>query len=356
MSELNINELNVEELETKKEVLPETKRGKVYNNIFNKEDWALVNEENKAMIEDYLEEYRQRKKKESTIKQYNNDLRIVMIYIMKKLKNKPITELNKKDFRRFSIYLSDELGLSNARSNRMMSSVRSMLTYIEDDDDYDYENNIAKKVHGLPKEAVRTNEDDFFLSFEQVMKLREELIKRDRLQDAVLLMISFDSGGRRNEIHQIKKTGILNGNKANEVVGKRGKKYNPVFLNDTKELIAKYLEQRGDDDIESLWVTGKGNNKTAVTYETLYDRIIAISRILSEIEGKEIQFFPHSLRHSRCECLLQGEDTRLLDKDGNPRKFALEKVQLFLNHSDPKTTQSYAKDHSSEIIDGMFGL
>lgn len=334
----------------------ENKRGKIYNNVFNAEDWELVNEENKAMIEDFLEEYRQRKKKESTLKQYNNDLRIVMIYILKKLKNKPITELNKKDIRRFSIHLSDEMGVSNARANRLMSAVRSMLTYIEDDDDYDYDNNIAKKVHGLPKEAVRTNEDDFFLSFEQIMKLREELIKRDRLQDAVLLMVSFDSAGRRNEIHQIKKTGILDGNKANEVVGKRGKKYQPVFLNDTKELIAKYLEQRGEDNIQSLWIKGKGESKSEVAYDALYDRIIAMSKILSELEGKEIQFFPHSLRHSRIECLLQGEDKRLLDKDGNPKRFTLEEVQLFVQHSDPKTTQGYAKDHSKEIIDNMFGF
>lgn len=332
------------------------KRGRVYNNIFNEEDWKNVNEENKLMIEDFLEEYRQRKIKDTTIKQYYYDLRIVMIYILKFLKNKPITDLNKKDFRRFSIHLSNEMGVSNARANRLMSSVRSLLTYIEDDDDYEYENNVAKKVKGLPKDPVKTNEDDFFLSFDQVMRLREELIKRDRLQDAVLLMVMFDSAARRNEVFQILKVGILEGNKANEVVGKRGKKYKPVYLDDTRELIAQYLEQRGEDDIESLWITGKGNNKRPVTYEAIYDRIVSISKVLSEIEGKKIEFFPHSLRHSRIECLLQGEDTRILDENGKPKKFSLEQVQLYVNHSDPKTTQSYAKDHSAEIIDSMFGF
>lgn len=331
-------------------------RGKVYNRIFNDEEWAIVNEENKLMIEDFLEEYRQRKKKESTLTQYFNDLRIVMIYILRKLQNKPITELNKKDFRRFSLYLSDELGVGNARANRLMSTVRSLLTYIEDDDDYEYDNNIAKKVKGLPKEAIRTNEDDFFLNFDQVMRLREELIKRDRLQDAVLLMVLFDSAARRNEAFQINKTGILDGNKANEVIGKRGKKYKPVYLNDTRELIGQYLDQRGDDDIESLWISGKGDSKRTVTYNTLYDRVVNISKILSEIEGKTIEFFPHSLRHSRIECLLQGEDLRILTPEGKPKKFTLEEVQLFVNHSDPKTTQSYAKDHTSEIVDNMFGF
>jgi integrase len=183
------------------------KRGRVYNNIFNEEEWKLVNPENKLMIDDYLEEYRSRKIKDSTLAQYHNDLRIIMLYILRKLNNRSILELNKKDFRRFSLYLSEELGVSNARSNRMMSSVRSMLTYIEEDDDYDYEQNFAKKVKGLPKDPVKTNEDNFFLTFEQIMKLREELIKRDRLQDAVLLMLMFDSGGRRNECYQVLKSG-----------------------------------------------------------------------------------------------------------------------------------------------------
>ena len=332
------------------------KRGQVYNKIFNKDEWEKVNEENKLMIEDFLEEYRSRKIKDSTLKQYKNDLRLVMIYIYRKLKNKSILELNKKDFRRFTLYLTEELGVGSARSNRLMSAVRSMLTYIEDDDDYDYDNNLAKKVRGLPKEAIKTNEDDFFLSFEQVMKLRAELIKRERLQDAVLLMISFDSAGRRNEIFQIQKHGLADGNKANEVIGKRGKKYKPVYLDDTKELIALYLEQRGEDDIDSLWISGKGVHKRPVKYGALYDRVVGMSNVLSEIEGKQIEFFPHSLRHSRAECLLQGHDTRILDKEGKPKKFKLEEVQVFMNHSDPKTTLSYAKDHSSEIVDNMFGI
>jgi integrase/recombinase XerD len=332
-------------------------RGRVYNSIFNEEEWELVNDENKLMIEDFIEEYRQRKKKATTISQYFNDLRIVMLYILRKLKNKSILELNKKDFRRFSLYLTEELGVSNARANRLMSAVRSLLTYIEDDDDYPhYEINYAKKVKGLPKEAVRTNEDDFFLTFDQIMKLREELIKRDRLQDAVLLMVFFDSGGRRNEVFQVLKYNLLEGNRTNVVIGKRGKKFSLVYLNDTKELIKQYLEQRGEDDIASLWISGKDESKKPITYNAIYDRIVSISKTLSEIEGKKIEFFPHSLRHSRIECLLQGQDLRLLDEKSKPKKFTLEQVQKMVNHSDPKTTQDYAKDHTDEEVDNMFGF
>lgn len=331
-------------------------RGRVYNRIFDEQEWKEVNPENILIMNDYLEEYIQRKKKATTIAQYRNDLRIVLLYIKRKLNNKNILELVKKDFRRFSIWLGEDLKLSNARSNRLMSSVRSLLTYVEDDDDYDYDNNVAKKVKGLPKEAVKTDEDDFFLTYEQVMMLREELIKRGKIQHAVLLMVLFDSGGRRNEVAQVLKSSVFEGNKTNIVVGKRGKTFPLVYLSDTRELIAEYLKERGNDEIESLWVIGTGENKKVASYETLYDRVVYMSKVLSEIQGKDVHFFPHSLRHSRCECLLQGNDPRILDKEGNPKKFSLEEVQLFLHHSDPKTTQGYAKDHSEETINNMFNF
>lgn len=331
-------------------------RGRIYNHIFDAEEWKEVNPKNISIMEDFLEEYRQRKMKPSTIKQYFFDLRIVLLYIKRKLGNQCIFDLTKKDFRRFSLWLTEELNVSSSRANRIMSAVRSLLTYCEDDDDYDYDNNVAKKVKGLPKEPVKTNEDDFFLTFEQIMKLREELIKRGKLQHAVLLMLMFDSGARRNEVFQVTKHGLLEGNKTNIVVGKRGKTFPLVYMNDTRDLIRQYLEERGEDDIDSLWIMGKGENKRPITYEALYERVVYMSKVLSEIEGKEIKFFPHSLRHSRAECLLQGHDTRILDENGNPKKFKLEEVQLFLHHSDPKTTQGYAKDHSEEIINNMFNF
>jgi integrase len=331
-------------------------RGRIYNRIYNEEEYKEVNQLNKNIVEDYLEEYKQRKMKETTIKQYANDLRIVLLFIKRELNNENILSLNKKDFRKFSIWLSSDLKMSNARANRIMSAVRSLLTYIEEDDDYDYDNNVAKKVKGLPKDPVRVNEDNFFLSFEQITKLKNELIKRNRLQDAVLLCLSFDSAGRRFEVFQTLKHGLLEGNKTNIVTGKRGKKFPLIYLDDTKELIRKYLEERGEDDIDSLWISGTGKNKKPASYESLYNRVVQMSKILSEIEGKEIEFFNHSLRHSRIECLLQADDPRLVDENGNPKRYTLEQCQLFAHHSDPKTTQGYTKDHSEELINDMFNF
>lgn len=133
------------------------KRGRVYNRIYAPELWEQVNKENKMILEDFMAEYRQRKKSKGTIDGYFQDMRIVFIYILKQLDNKSILELRKKDFRNLSIWLSEDCGMSANRVNRIKSAVNSMLSFVEDDDEYDYDNNVAKKVRGLPRERVRSN-------------------------------------------------------------------------------------------------------------------------------------------------------------------------------------------------------
>ena len=154
--------------------------------------------------------------------------------------------------------------MSPARTNRLKSAVNSMLTFCEEDDDYDYEINYAKKVKGIERLRVKDNEDDFFFTFEEFIKVRDILVEKGRLQDAVLWSIGFDSAGRKNELFQIEKRGLTEHNKTNTVIGKRGKKFPLVYLDDTKELIKKYLEERGPDDIDSLWIKGSGNNHSPI--------------------------------------------------------------------------------------------
>lgn len=331
-------------------------RGRIYNNFYTPGLWEQVNKENKRIIDDFLAEYKQRKKSKGTIDGYFNDLRIIMIYILKELDNRCVLELNKKDFRGLSLYFTEECGMSPARTNRLKSAINSLLTFCEEDDDYEYEINMAKKVKGIPRERVKDNEDNFFFTFDEFIKVRDILVQRGRLQDAVLWSVGFDSAGRRNELFQIEKHGLLDGNKTNIVVGKRGKKFYLVYLDDTKELIRQYLKERGEDSIDSLWIKGTGENKQPITGDALYDRVCSISKILSEVRGEQCNIFPHTMRHSRLECLAQGTDTRLVDENGNPQKYPLEQVQVFAHHSDVSTTQGYLKDHSSELIDEMFGF
>ena len=327
----------------------------VYNRIFTEEKWQQVNKENKAILEDFLTEYKQQKKSQGTIDGYYQDLRIVLIKIMEDFGNKSILEMSKKDFRRLNIWF-DESGMSPARCNRIHSATNSLLTYCEEDDDYEYEVNTSKKVKGVPREKVKTNEDDFFFTFEEFIKVRDKLVEMGDLQNAVMWSLAFDSAGRKNEVLQVEKHGLLDGNKTNIVRGKRGKLFPLVYLDDTKELIRQYLEWRGEDNVDSLWISGRGETARPVTKDALYDRILKCNRILEEIRGEETNIFFHTCRHSRIECLLQGTDDRIKDENGNNKKFPLEQIMVLAHHSDVSTTQSYCKNHDEDTINEMFGF
>lgn len=332
-------------------------RGRIYHNFYTEELWEQVNKENKRIMDDFLQEYKQRKKSKGTISGYRNDLRIILIYVLRELDNRCILDLKKKDFRNLSLYFTEECEMSAARTNRLKSAINSLLTFCEDDDDYEYEINYAKKVKGIPKSRVKDDEDDFFFTYDEFVKVRDILVAEEKWQLAVLWSMGFDSAGRKNELFQIQKHGLLDGNKTNIVIGKRGKKFPLVYLDDTRELIKKYLEWRGDDDIDSLWIKGSGDHKEPISNSNvLYDRIVSISKILSEVRGEPCNIFTHTMRHSRLECLSQGTDLRLLDENGTPKKYPLEQIQIFAHHSDPSTTQGYLKDHSEDTINSMFGI
>ena len=322
----------------------------MYNKIFDEEKWKQVNQENKTIMEDFLLEYKARKMKESTLKQYKNDCRIILLFVLDNCDNRPLTELRKKDFRNLSLWLSDTLDVSNARTNRLMSCCRSMLTYVEEDDDYDYDNNLAAKVKGLPKEHVR---DIVFLDDSVILELVDKLMEKKDYKKATLVALLYDCGSRKNEIAQVEKESFYDESKnlTNKLIGKRGKIYRAVYHSLTKKCVKKYLEERGKDDVKELFITEGGFPARA---EVLYDWIISLRPIVEEITGKESKITVHTFRHSFIQNLSDG--THYLCREQNLGKVPLDKIKLLVNHSDISTTDSYRKDTSLEEIGELFGI
>ena len=322
----------------------------MYNKIFDEEKWKQVNQENKTIMEDFLLEYKARKMKESTLKQYKNDCRIILLFVLDNCDNRPLTELRKKDFRNLSLWLSDTLEVSNARTNRLMSCCRSMLTYVEEDDDYDYDNNLAAKVKGLPKEHVR---DIVFLDDSVILELVDKLMEKKDYKKATLVALLYDCGSRKNEIAQVEKESFYDESKnlTNKLIGKRGKIYRAVYHSLTKKCVKKYLEERGKDDVKELFITEGGFPARA---EVLYDWIISLRPIVEEITGKPSNLNVHTFRHSFIQNLSDG--THYLCREQNLGKVPLDKIKLLVNHSDISTTDSYRKDTSLEEIGELFGI
>lgn len=325
----------------------------MYNKIYNKEDWDKVNRFNKSIMEDFLLECIARKKKKSTISQYKNDVRIILIYILKNCQNRDITELTKKDFRNLSLWFSNDLEVSNSRTNRLMCACRSLLDHVENEDDYEYDNNVSKKVKGLPKEPVR---DIIFLSNDLIIKLKDKLVKEERYKEAALLSFLYDSACRKNECAQVNKLSFLNNekNSTNEVVGKRGKIFQLLYFSMTKECVKLYLNQRGEDDIDSLWIVGSDENKHSASASNLYDWTVKWRKDLKDIDGEDYNINCHSFRHSALENMSTGE--HYICKELGIGKIPLEKLKLIANHEDINTTMGYLQDKSMSELENLFSI
>jgi len=321
----------------------------VYNKIYNDEEWLLVNQDNKDILEDYITELRAQKKKETTIFQYKNDLRIVCIYVLRKCSNKSFLELGRKDFRKFVLWLTDDCEVSNARANRLMSAVRTLLAYLEEDDDYeDYEINQAAKVKGLPKEGVR---DIVFLDNDLIIKLYEKFMKEERYKEATLLGILYDSGSRKNEILQVLRSSIQEDkNSSNIVIGKRGKKFPVLYFRLTKEAFTKYDATR-TDDLDALFITSLG---TAATSASIYDWVTSWKKDLKELSGTDYEINVHTFRHCFINNFLNG--THYLCSELNLGAVALEKVKALAHHESSDTTLGYAQNDENRDIEELLGI
>lgn len=319
--------------------------------IFSQETWKEVNSENKAILEDYTLELRSKKKAEGTIYQYVADIKMFFCWTHENIgPKKAILDLKKRDFRKFFLFLEEK---SPARINRVQCSIRNLLEFCtQDDDEYEeYEINIMRNIKGLAKEQVR---DIHFLTNEQIEMVIAHLLEKEQYQKALYLSLSYESAGRRNEVHQVLKTNFLESDLTNIVVGKRGKKFPLLYFTRSKEIAKLYFEQRGEDDIESLWVVGKDKNKRAAAYETLYNWVLNFRDILEDLTGEDIDFNPHSLRHSALENYSDG--THYVLKEMGVEKLDIKVLKVLANHSDISTTESYLKDKDQEVLMNAFGL
>ena len=320
--------------------------------VYTIDKWKKVNKCNKGLLEDYLIELKSKRRKQSTLDQYLCDGKMVLCYILYALENKSVLEFTKKDFRKVALWLTEERQVSNARFNRVFAIVRGMMEYAEDEDDYEYEKNVVRKIKNLPKEPVKEN---VFLTDAQIQKLRNYLLEHERYRECTYLDISYDSAGRVNEIWQVNKENLLRRRFTNTVIGKRGKPFKLLYHFNSLESLKLYLNARGEDDIDSLWIKFGKDMRQEVTKAALYGWAKKMAKILSEIEGKKINFSPHSLRHTSLENYKNGTHY-MCAKLGKPEGFKIEELQVLAHHDSMDTTKGYLKPNDNNILEQMFGI
>lgn len=269
---------------------------------------------------------------------------------MEVLDNQSILKLKKRDYRDFVIYCDENWHMSNARINRLMSTVRVLCAYLEDDEDEydDYDRSAAAKIKGLPKEEVR---EIVFIEDEVILSLWDKLMKEKRYKEATLLGLLYDSGCRRNEVFQVRRDAITpDGNATNLVKGKRGKMFKCLYFRLTKEAYIKYEESRTDKS-EMLFINSSGE---VCNSSALYEWVKNWQDDLKELTGKEYNLNVHSFRHSFIENLCSG--THYLCREMSLGAVPIEKVKTLAHHSDVSTTDHYRANNDEKDIEDLFGI
>lgn len=320
--------------------------------LFNQATYDKVNNDNKMLLEDYILELQANGKSEKTIYQYTADIKAFYCWLYINQKNEYILDSRKRTFRKFMLSMIEN-GTSHNRINRFQSSIRNLLEFAaQDDDEYeDYEINVMKSIKGLEKEPVR---DIVFLTDDQINIILNYLMEKKKYQQALYLSLSYDSAARRNEILQVKKTDFLTSKQSNVVRGKRGKEFRLLYFDRTREIAKLWFEQRGEDDIDSLWVTSEKGVKRQVSYQLLYYWVTSFRKILRDETGDWVEMNPHSFRHSALENYNNGSHHVL--KEMGKKELPLEVLKVLAHHSNISTTQLYLPNKDEEVLEEAFSL
>lgn len=330
----------------------------IYNNFVTEEKLKKVQKQNMLMIEDFIIDCKSRKLKSKTIEQYNYDLNIFAVYILENMKNKSFINVKKKELKLFILECMENFEWSTARVNRVLSSIRGLYNFVWDEDDYEDDvdglRNPADKLKGVTKEKRR---DIIFITDEDIEILYNHLVEKEEYQLACFLAVAYDCGGRKNELVQIRKDSV-GAEFTNEVIGKRGKKFRLLLLSRSRVAIDKWLEVRGEDNISSLFISGKTQSKRKeATTEVLYHWAKKLGKIAYSLTDKEeyLDINVHTFRHCTAQNIF---DKSFYYMRETGKEFDLNQIRLLLHHESADTTLSYTNAKAMEeemLVEAFFG-
>jgi len=313
-------------------------------NKISNEEWQKVNAWNKEITEEFLQ---QGTLSYETLNQYESALKHFFVFVKDKCNNKPLYELKPRDALKYQNFLVDQ-GLSSAGIKLKRSVVSSLCNFVElyyDEEYPSFRNIFNNKVPPLPNNP-RTEKQP--LTINEYKSLIKELEKQNRWQELAYLKMSYSTGGRRAEVLQLRKE-IVNYEKIEEAncfishelrgkgKGREGKKIRLLFDDDAKKAVEKWLNVRGEDDCEYIFVSknkkGEAKQLNVATFNYW------CSEIFSKILGRRL--YPHLIRSTRATHLVN---------EGVPIK----SVQELLSHESPDTTSIYVVEDKSDLIGNIF--
>lgn len=212
-------------------------------------------------------------------------------------------------------YIANDIERLKASSiGHRVRFLKSLFTWLHNEGILDQ--NIARKLKE-PKQGARIPK---FIKEEDLELLRDSCAN---VKERALLEVLYSTGCRIGEIYSLNIRDVNFTNNSIRVIGKGDKEREVYFNVKCRIQLERYIKSRLDED-DSLFATErKPYRRTSIA------QLRNIIKRISKRSGVEVNVFPHRLRHSYCQ--------HLLDK-GAP----IETISDLVGHSRVSTTKIYA--------------
>ncbi len=326
------------------------------------EEWLLCNEYNRKITEEFLRNSTQLSPK--TIDSYRSNLMIWFNYVRQNLDNKSQIDIKSRDYMFYQNWLINLDHSSSDITNKRaaISSLNNYIVLFYSDIHETFKNFI---VRGMPRPEKSLVHEKHPPTKDEFSNLISELEKREEWQKIAWLKFSFDSASRRAESRQllkeiidykpiIKTKSIIleDGTEDTKTIlyyqthkirckgkGRTGSVRKLRFSQDTMDAIKKWLDVRGEDNCEYIFVAKDSKTVNQISESALN---VWCSGLFSDIVGRRI--YPHCLRSARA--------TSIVVEDGKD----IEAAQFLLGHRSSETTKHYViKDEDDSEIEDLFG-
>jgi len=326
-------------------------RKTVQHKYFTEEKWALVNQENKQLYDEFFTYCRSTDKSPDTIESYQSNLKIFFLWMLDNAGNKRFYDITKRDIMNFQDWMMNKQELSSNRVRQLKSSISSMSNYICDmlDKEYPDFRNIVNKIKPPTKQDVRKKT---VITNEQVEELLKILVEKKKYCQACLVACLAGSGVRKGEIIQFKVDFLTDATYdadsgfyitpeiRTKGAGRKGKVMTKFVIKDiVYPYLQLWLKQREELGItnEELFVVNYQGWQPAEKH-TIDSWMLTFSKILG------IDAYAHAFRHYAATWL---------KKNG----VEISKIRDFLGHNDSSTTEIYIdigkEDNLKNMLDFM---
>ena len=316
-----------------------------HSDEITEEMWLQVNDFNRKMVEEYLEN----KVELSTKSQigYLSGLKIFFWWVYENLEDKKCIDIKKKEFVKYLNWLTKR-GLSDSAIKFKKSVVSAFCNYIctyYEDEYPTFHSFVTTDMKVIQTGYVHEKEPLTSEEYEQLCKKLEEL---EEWQKLAWLKFSYSTGCRRAEARQllkeivdyspIVKTITITDSDGNHTEAQSvsykthkirckgrsqvGKVRQLQFGEDAMQALKKWLEVRGEDDCPYMFVAKDRQGNYHQVSETAFNDWC--SGLLTKLVGRRVH--PHLLRESRA--------TNIVVEEGK----SVETAQRLLGHESSETT------------------